>query len=60
VRCIGLGLLFGIALQRSQVDSGLEVLAVPWVQLIIFVVLAAVVGVLYGRSSAGHAHDTSV
>ncbi|HEU0214024.1 MAG TPA: ABC transporter permease [Jiangellaceae bacterium] len=43
---IGLGLLFGIALQRSQADSGLEVLAVPWVQLIIFVVLAAVVGVL--------------
>jgi putative ABC transport system permease protein len=43
---IGLGVLFGIALQRSQVESGLEVLAVPWVQLIIFVVLAAVVGIL--------------
>jgi putative ABC transport system permease protein len=43
---IGLGLLFGIALQRSQAESGLEVLAVPWVQLIIFVVLAALVGIL--------------
>ena len=43
---IGLGLLFGIALQRSQAEFGLEVLAVPWVQLIIFVALAAVVGLL--------------
>jgi len=43
---IGLGLLFGIALQRSQAEFGLEVLAVPWVQLIIFVGLAAVVGLL--------------
>jgi putative ABC transport system permease protein len=43
---IGLGLLFGIALQRSQAESGLEVLGVPWVQLIIFVALAAVVGIL--------------
>ena len=43
---IGLGLLFGIALQRSQAESGLDVLAVPWLLLLVFVVLAAAVGVL--------------
>jgi putative ABC transport system permease protein len=43
---VGLGLVFGVALQRSQADSGIEVLSVPYVQLFIFVVLAALVGVL--------------
>ena len=43
---VGLGLVFGVALQRSQADSGIEVLSVPFVQLLIFVVLAALVGVL--------------
>jgi putative ABC transport system permease protein len=52
---IGLGLLFGIALQRSQAESGLEVLGVPWVQLIIFVALAAVVGLLAALWPAGRA-----
>ena len=43
---VGLGLVFGVALQRSQADSGIEVLSVPFGQLLIFVVLAALVGVL--------------
>jgi putative ABC transport system permease protein len=43
---VGLGLVFGIALQRSQADSGIEVLSIPGGQLAIFVVLAALVGVL--------------
>jgi putative ABC transport system permease protein len=43
---VGLGLVFGVALQRSQADSGIEVLSVPVVQLLIFVALAALVGVL--------------
>ncbi len=43
---VGLGLVFGVALQRSQADSGIEVLSVPYLQLFIFVVLAALVGVL--------------
>jgi len=43
---VGLGLVFGVALQRSQADSGIEVLSVPGGQLAIFVVLAALVGVL--------------
>jgi len=43
---VGLGLVFGVALQRSQSSSGIEVLSVPFGQLLIFVVLAALVGVL--------------
>jgi len=43
---VGLGLVFGVALQRSQADSGIGVLSVPFVQLFIFVALAALVGVL--------------
>jgi putative ABC transport system permease protein len=43
---VGLGLAFGIALQRSSADSGIEVLSVPGAQLVIFVVMAALVGVL--------------
>jgi putative ABC transport system permease protein len=43
---VSLGLVFGIALQRSQADSGIEVLSIPGGQLAIFVALAALVGVL--------------
>jgi len=41
-----LGLVFGIALQRSQADSGIGVLSIPGGQLVVFVALAALVGVL--------------
>ncbi len=43
---IGLGLIFGISLQRAMSGQGIEVLSVPTVQLLTFVVLAALVGVL--------------
>jgi putative ABC transport system permease protein len=43
---IGLGLVFAVALQRSLVDDGIDVLAVPWGQLVLFVAVAALVGVL--------------
>jgi putative ABC transport system permease protein len=43
---IGLGLIFGISLQQAIADQGISVLSVPTVQLLIFVVLAGVVGVL--------------
>ncbi len=43
---MGLGLAFGTAIQRSLVDEGFEVLAVPWFQLAVFLGLALVVGVL--------------
>ncbi|MGH8824270.1 MAG: ABC transporter permease [Jiangellaceae bacterium] len=43
---IVLGVVFGVALQSALSDEGLEVLAVPWLRLAGFVVLAALVGVL--------------
>jgi putative ABC transport system permease protein len=41
---VGVG--FGIALQRALSGQGIETLALPWVQLIIYVVVAAIIGVL--------------
>ncbi|WP_257477876.1 ABC transporter permease [Acidipropionibacterium jensenii] len=41
-----LGVCFGAVLQRLLVDDGIIVLSVPWLQLLIFLVAAAVVGVL--------------
>lgn len=43
---VGLGLAFGTVLQRALVDEGLVLLAIPWGQVAIFLVLAALVGVL--------------
>jgi putative ABC transport system permease protein len=43
---VGMGLLFGIALQRAIADKGVDVLAIPWARLVVFVALAAVAGVL--------------
>jgi len=37
---------FGIALQRSLRDDGIDVLAVPWTQLVLFVGIAGLVGIL--------------
>ncbi|MBK9739970.1 MAG: ABC transporter permease [Actinobacteria bacterium] len=41
-----LGLWFAVALQRTLVDQGIEVLDVPWLGLVAFLVLAGVVGIL--------------
>lgn len=43
---IGLGLIFGIVLQRAVADQGITNLAVPWVRLIAFVIVSALVGIL--------------
>lgn len=43
---IALGVLSGVAIQRSLVDDGITELAIPWVQLLVFVALAGVVGIL--------------
>jgi putative ABC transport system permease protein len=43
---IGLGLIFGISLQRALSGQGIQVLSIPIGQLLAFVVLAAIVGVL--------------
>ena len=41
-----LGVWFAVALQRTLVDQGIEVLDIPWLGLLMFLVLAGVVGVL--------------
>jgi putative ABC transport system permease protein len=41
-----MGLVFGVSLQRAIADQGIDVLAIPWVQLVTFVALAALAGVL--------------
>jgi putative ABC transport system permease protein len=41
-----MGVVFGVVLQRAIADQGLDVLAVPYVNLGVFVLLAAIVGVL--------------
>ncbi len=41
-----MGIAFGVALQRALADEGVDVLSIPWLQLTIFVVIAALVGVL--------------
>ena len=42
---VGLGII-SVAIATLAAGEGLEVLAVPWVQLVVFVLLAGVVGVL--------------
>jgi len=41
-----LGVWFAVALQRTLVEQGIEVLDIPWTGLLLFLVLAGVVGVL--------------
>lgn len=43
---IVLGVVAGVAIQRSLVDDGITELAIPWVQMAVFVALAGVIGVL--------------
>jgi putative ABC transport system permease protein len=43
---VAMGMVFGIALQRAIADEGVDVLAIPWLQLGLFVALSAVAGVL--------------
>ncbi|QBF47172.1 ABC transporter permease [Janibacter limosus] len=43
---IVLGVVAGVAIQRSLVDDGITELAIPWVQMLVFVGLAGIIGVL--------------
>jgi putative ABC transport system permease protein len=43
---IVLGIGFGVALQRAISDEGIDVLSIPWAQFIVFVIVAALVGML--------------
>ena len=41
-----LGVVFGMAIQRALADEGFSTLQIPWVQLVAFVLMAGIVGVL--------------
>ncbi|MEP6528209.1 MAG: FtsX-like permease family protein [Nocardioidaceae bacterium] len=41
-----MGVIFGVALQQAIASQGIEVLKIPVIQLVVFIALAAVVGVL--------------
>jgi putative ABC transport system permease protein len=43
---VALGICFGVAMMDALRDQGLEVIAIPWTQLVVFLALAVVVGVL--------------
>lgn len=43
---IVLGVAFGIAIQRALADEGFNTLSIPWLQLLVFLLLAGFVGVL--------------
>ncbi|WP_420175235.1 ABC transporter permease [Luteococcus sp. OSA5] len=57
---VGLGTLFGVVLQRLMADDGIDLLSIPWLQLVAFVLAAAVVGVLAAVWPAHRAARTSV
>ena len=40
------GLLFGVVLQRAFGDQGITELSIPWTRLVVFVIIAGLVGVL--------------
>jgi putative ABC transport system permease protein len=43
---IGLGLVFGVALQKAMEAFGVTILGVPWLKFVIYLVVAMVVGAL--------------
>lgn len=57
---IGLGLVFGVVLRHLMRDQGITELAIPWVQLVLFLVAAAVVGVLAALWPASRAARTNI
>jgi putative ABC transport system permease protein len=57
---IGMGLAFGVGLQRAIADEGIDVLAVPWTVLIVLAVLSAVAGILAALLPARRAGKLNV
>ncbi len=41
-----LGVSFGIAIQRALADDGFSALRIPWLQFVVFLLVAGLVGVL--------------
>ncbi|MGN6132634.1 MAG: FtsX-like permease family protein, partial [Nocardioidaceae bacterium] len=57
---IALGVVAGVALSRSMVDSGISVVSVPVPTLVVYVVVAALVGVLAAVGPARRASKVDV
>ncbi len=55
-----LGIAFGVALQRALKDEGIQVLSIPWGQLVIFVVAAVLFGILAAAFPARRASRLDV
>ena len=43
---LGLGVIFGVSLQKVLRNDGIQLLSIPWGQLIAFLIVSALVGVL--------------
>ncbi|MCO6664888.1 ABC transporter permease [Cutibacterium avidum] len=57
---VGLGTVFGMVLQRLLADRGIDKLSIPWLQLVAFLVAAALVGVLAALWPARRAARTNI
>lgn len=57
---VGLGTVFGMVLQRLLADQGIDKLSIPWLQLVAFLVAAALVGVLAALWPAHRAARTNI
>ncbi len=57
---IGLGLLFGVSIQRTLVDEGITALAIPWTLIGVVLVVSALVGVLAAIIPARRAANLDV
>ena len=55
-----IGIAFGISMVKALSDQGLEVLSVPYVQLVVFVLVAALIGVLAAALPARRASRLNV
>jgi len=55
-----LGLVFGVSLVTLLADRGIDILSIPWLELVVFVVAAALVGVLAALGPARRAARMNV
>ncbi|WP_068396585.1 ABC transporter permease [Kribbia dieselivorans] len=51
----GLGLLFGVALQQALKDDGFRTMSIPWLQIVLTLVIAGLVGVVAAVAPARRA-----
>jgi putative ABC transport system permease protein len=57
---VGLGLMFGVAIQRAIADEGIDRLAIPWTLIAVVLVVSGLVGVLAAILPARRAANLDV